>query len=523
MQVIITSGHPHSGYLGVHKELELGGIDSAQPSRREGVTPTTLTESLLRAHNSDPNVSGIVGQLSPGKAWQELAVDLFLGNLSQRNWGWADASTTWLLDFWLQFDEQTRFVLVYSSPSITIAKLMMQSDAKIDSLSVAVQSWIRWNSELLRFSSRHPERCLLVNAGAASQEPGALFSSANDLFDLGLNMPADAVPSNTGNLSALPSFLMDCMLEEFSETTSLFEELQSAAHIAGRHDQVRPEAARDAWEDYLASVTSCAKLHAAVEQLTARCHRAESEAQFAESDRNDARDQIEKISSLLSDSQAALEKRSEQESQLEIRNNQLKEENDILFLQMRQLQDALEQTESAYRESERQRLEASSRPNVAPTPSVSPRSTSQLVELALDMRQKIDGKNWYWAEHDGRWAGPETHGTLRLPAMGPGRYEVKLEVVDAMNPEILAGMQVTLCGIPLVLAREGKAYPSILKGVVNIEDAGLGGDWDISFQFPSLSSPAQRGSSDSRQLAIRLRSLRLRALLDSNERSSATN
>ena len=120
MQVIITSGHPHSGYLDVHKELELGGVDSAQPSRREGVTPATLTESLLRAHNTDLNVSGIVGQLSPGKAWQELAVDLFLGNLSQRNWGWADASTTWLLDFWLQFDEQTRFVLVYTSPSITI-------------------------------------------------------------------------------------------------------------------------------------------------------------------------------------------------------------------------------------------------------------------------------------------------------------------------------------------------------------------------------------------------------------------
>jgi len=105
--------------------------------------------------------------------------------------------------------------------------------------------------------------------------------------------------------------------------------------------------------------------------------------------------------------------------------------------------------------------------------------------------------------------------------MGPGRYELSLDIVDAIEPGILAGMQVTLCGIALVLVREGKSFPASLKrgsfpvslkGVAMIEDAGTRGYWDISFRFPSVSSPARRGSSDTRHLAIRLRSLRLRAL-----------
>ena len=96
--------------------------------------------------------------------------------------------------------------------------------------------------------------------------------------------------------------------------------------------------------------------------------------------------------------------------------------------------------------------------------------------------------------------------------MGPGRYEVNLDVVDAMDPEILADMQVTLCGVPLTLEREGKSYPAILKGIAVVDDNGTGRDWDFDFRFPNLASPAEHGSSDNRQLAIRLRSLRLRAL-----------
>jgi regulator of replication initiation timing len=510
VQVVITSGHPHSAYRLVHTALEAGGLQVARPSRREGLTPEALTEVILQAHNKDPNVPELLGQMFPGKVWEDLAVDLFLGNLTQQNWGWADASSTWLLDFWRHFDAQTRFVLVYSSPTNTIANMRAQSDAGVDSLPIAVESWIRWNSELLRFSARHQERCLLVNSTAALRSPRELMGSANKSFGLHAIEPSGEVPSSI-KPSTLESFLVARLLEDFPEASALYDELESAAHLADG-SCVRSVPLRDVWEDYLASISNLNRLHADFGQIAARCTRAESDLHGAENAREDAGKQLEELRNRVAESQQAAADVDEQRSQLVLRNSELIEENQLLFLQLKQLQEALDQTSLAHLESERQRLALASRPTVNSAPAARARIKGCLAEVAVDMRQQIDGKNWYWAEHDGRWAGPGTHGTLMLPAMGPGRYEVNLDVVDAMDPEILADMQVTLCGIPLILERASKSYPVTLKGVAVVENAAMDRDWDLSFRFPSLSSPAQRGSSDSRQLAIRLRSLRLRAI-----------
>jgi hypothetical protein len=511
VQVVITSGHPNSGYQLVHLALETGGVQAAHQSRREGLTPHALTDGILRAHNTDHHLIEVRGQMSPGKVWQDLAVDLFLGNLSQDNWGWADASTTWLLDFWLRFDPQTRFVLVYSSPAFSMGNMMLQAQTTVDSISLAVQSWIRWNAELLRFSARHPERCLLVNTVAVLRCPEALVGSANQSFDLHLS-ESSGVLRNADIPSALTSFLTDQLLEDFHEALALYDELESAAHLGDSHATVRSVAVRHAWEEYLASLSNLQRLHVEVGHLTEQRHRAESDFRSAVKDRQDSEEELETLRGRLEESQQVIANTDEQRSKILLRNTELVEENQLLFLQLKQLQAALEQTSLAHLESERQRLEFASRSAAAAGAAVPARAKGYLAEVAVDMRQEIDGKNWYWAEHDGRWAGPETHGTLRLPAMGPGRYEVNLDVVDAMDPEILADMQVTLCGIPLTLEREGKSYPIILKGVAVVGDVGVEGDWDLDFRFPSLVSPAQRGSTDNRQLAIRLRSLRLRAL-----------
>lgn len=473
VQVIITTGHPRSGYRPVHKVLEMGGVQSAHMSHREGLTPEAISDRILRAHDSGENGPSVLAPTPFDKVWQELADDLFVNNLSHASWGWADASATWLLDFWAGFDPQIHFVLVYSSPVATLADLMLEADTTVDLLPIAIQSWIRWNSELLRFSARHPKRCLLVNSAAATRCPKSLVDSANDLFDMRLNGPSYDEIIKAGGPSALASFLAEGLLEAFDEALVLYDELESAAHLYDGHTNVQSVAVRRATDEYLVSLSNLEQLRGRLKELQ------QSSVQIED-----------------------------QKAQLQLRNTALLEEDELLFLQLRQLQDALEHTESAYRESEKQRVELASRP-ITPAPIC---AQSNLTEVALDMRREIDGDNWYWAEHDGRWAGPGTCGTLRLPNMGRGRYELRLDIVDAIEPEILAGMQVMLCGIPLKLVREGKSFPASLKGMVTIEDAGTNGYWDIGFRFPSVSSPAQRGSSDIRQLAIRLRSLRLRAL-----------
>lgn len=516
VQVVITAGHPQSAYHLVHRVLESAGIQAAQRSRREGLTPEALEERILGAHGVNLQVPAKLGQLSPGNLWRDLAVDLFLGNLGTGNWGWADARAIWLLDFWLRFDEQTRFVLVYCSPTLAIANMVTHGGAEMEPLASAMNSWMRWNSELLRFSSRHPSRCLLVNSAAAMRYPSALVASANELLRIHLAEPPPA-DGDVGS-SALVSLLTNGLVDEFSEAFALYDELESAAHLQDGQVSVTPSLMQPAWEEYLGTVSRVEKLRIDLVEERARHHRVELALQEAATARVVSAKELDEVRASLESTYQAMTFSDEREDQLTTRNSSLIKENELLFLQLKQLQEALEQTTSANADSQRHCLELAAQAAAVDAA----RAKGQLGEVALDMRREIDGTNWYWAEHDGRWAGPGKYGTLRLPAMGPGRYELNLEVVGAMDPEIVAGMQVTLCGVPLALTREGRKYPAVLKGVVTLEQDTAPGDWSVGFEFPKLLSPAQRGSTDRRELAIRLRTVRLRAVQNGSGKSSVT-
>src|ERR1035438_8187001 len=171
VKVIVTCGHPESGYHVIHEALVAAGLARAQPSYREAISPTALQERLLRARDSSP-AKGLTANsdLSP-KIWHDLATDLFNGNSTGKDWGWADARTTWLLEFWKSFDPAIRFVLVYSAPELTIAKMLQAMDATPDNVSHAVTSWMTHNTELLRFYNRNRELCTLVNARTVMHAP----------------------------------------------------------------------------------------------------------------------------------------------------------------------------------------------------------------------------------------------------------------------------------------------------------------------------------------------------------------
>ena len=81
MKVVLTCGHPFSGYERVHTALINGGMMEARVSHREGLSPQDLHERMARALDAVPG--GAVFQLAPGKVWESLAVDLFLAFLGE--------------------------------------------------------------------------------------------------------------------------------------------------------------------------------------------------------------------------------------------------------------------------------------------------------------------------------------------------------------------------------------------------------------------------------------------------------
>jgi hypothetical protein len=178
----------------------------------------------------------------------------------------------------------------------------------------------------------------------------------------------------------------------------------------------------------------------------------------------------------------------------------LAQENELLLLQLHQVQEELE----------RVFMQQQSAPAAQARTAALPVFGSQAVELLFDLRQDFDGENWYQAEHDGRWAGPNEASTFRMAALHGGEYELQLDVVDAMEPDILFGMEVLFNGAPVTVEAGWEGYPALVQGRFRA-DSGES-VWEFRFKFPRLVSPSERGSDDHRRLAVRMRSLRLKAI-----------
>ena len=575
MKVLLTCGHPDSGFALVHDVMLSAGVAPARPSRREQVTATDLQARLLQALGIDPAGDADV-PAAPGHLWQELAVDLFLGNMSAEVWGWADAATLPLLDFWREFDNQTLFLLVYSSPAYAVAQALQGQPATADAVDRIVAGWTACNNRLLRFFHRHRERCELVEVASALHAPDRLVERAGERWGLGLLPPAP-VTGRRGD-SAVAAALAKALVQDHDEAHALFAELESVAGLdssaseaaddlcawdeyrAERQDlaaaiadagALRENAARlqqlnddlqkalddrSAWVDPASVQAREARLRTENEVLHTQVHQLQEEVELhflRDQQRLERDDELAKAleakdgAAQLLREQLAREQEekkrlvAEHEKQIGQLGEQLaawrragesavpqsaldetRKENELLLLQVHQLQEELEHHYLKNRElAER----ADGEPFLLRF-----LQRNQPSEVIVDLRDEIDGRNWYHAEDDGRWAGPAASSTLRIPALLPGDYTLEIDVVDAMSPAILEGMEVYLNGarIPTELPA-GADYPALVSGRFSTADVPTAPAWQFEFRFKDLISPVQRGESDPRIMAVRIRSLAL--------------
>ena len=141
------------------------------------------------------------------------------------------------------------------------------------------------------------------------------------------------------------------------------------------------------------------------------------------------------------------------------------------------------------------------------------------------MRQFINGMNWYDPEHDGRWAGPGTRSTVRLPSLSEGRYKLTMNVVSTMSRKIFDRMEISVDNAklrtkrnlrtnlhgPLGMWKRTRAkldssvspFPAEIEASFKVGKA-TGEPGELVLEFPEAVSPAERGEPDSRHLTARI-------------------
>jgi hypothetical protein len=595
-RVLLTCGHVSSGFELVHEVLQAAGLAMAQPSRREQLSATDLQARLLKTLGIDAQ-SGAEAPAVLGQLWRELAVDLFLANMSADAWGWADAATVPLLDFWHDFDTQSRFVLVYSSPEFAVARALRGQAATAESVDRILTNWIACNHRLLHFFHRHRARCEVVNVMSALHAPAELMQHLAGRWGLPLQAPAIAAMPRAA--SAVAGRLARALVQHRTDAQALFAELESVTCVDGSAaavaealqawteysaqqnelelaradaDKLRREMARlqqahehaqktiadrAQWVDPGPMQAAQLELRKENELLLAQLHRVQEELeqhflrnqqlnqradelgkaldaqkrsenaqreQLTRENEASARNaaelkaQLQKLGSerdahakLAAERLVQIEKLRKQLTEspaeaaspaLETKNKELTQENELLLLQLHQVQEELEHYYLQNQELSKKVGQSSYLTRFL--------RDNQPAEVVVDLRGEIDGENWYHAEEDGRWAGPNKTSTLMLPALLPGKYSLDLHVVDAMTPAILQGMEIYLNGMHIPTEKVlGDGFPAVVQGRFCSEQISSCENWQFEFRFETLMSPAERGEADDRALAVRVKALEL--------------
>lgn len=169
MHKLIIVGHQSSNFQDTFKLLQSYGVNDAKPSRREGYTPLEISKIICQAHGIDDiSVSSSLEpnfrQLEVGNVWHGLALDLMLGNMDSKIWGWADTNSIYLLNFWRDIDPEITFVLVYSNPEDVLLQSGQDQNLTLEDLETKIEQWIAYNEALLYFYNRNKDRSFLVHS-----------------------------------------------------------------------------------------------------------------------------------------------------------------------------------------------------------------------------------------------------------------------------------------------------------------------------------------------------------------------
>lgn len=177
-------------------------------------------------------------RLLPGKFGEQLAAEIFFANMEVPLWGWHDSRSTWLLDFWAEFDPRLVFILVCFPPDYLLARRMETQASKPLCVDEVVAFWKDFHEQLLQFYHRFPERCLLVDVDDSSTQFEALADACHAKWNLPLDVASEVLHKPFSSPDPLFRHLAGDFLCDQPEASSLWNELKATLTSFSSPDKV---------------------------------------------------------------------------------------------------------------------------------------------------------------------------------------------------------------------------------------------------------------------------------------------
>ena len=277
MNKLVVVGHPYSDYQRAEEFLYQAGMQSVLPSRREALKPSDINHILMEEYQTksilDVELNQPFEPVQVNALWQSLSLDLMLGNLNQKLYGWADPNTILFMDYWKAIDSLA-FIFVYEHPIEMLRKQIkahIQQNAleNLDSITDRViYQWKAYHRSILAFYKQNKDRCIVLSLdtieshvetckSAISRLISAPFSVDQSEYEQYIQAPHrqqdknEVLSDNDLPKEAINEFLnidrfLDYFLEKImSEDRSIlqvYNELQKTAIVASKLDKQKVKA-----------------------------------------------------------------------------------------------------------------------------------------------------------------------------------------------------------------------------------------------------------------------------------------
>jgi hypothetical protein len=368
--ILVTASSHEMPLNGIGKSLEMLGVNS--PLEIEGARICSINDWLKKANAR--------GSANPGRALQIALSEIFLANLdntNQTHWGWADYRNTNLLDFWHEFDDQIRFLLVVESPLHLLARLTLKGELVADdSRLLALTQWTLSVEKIISFYRSWPDICLLTNSLAWSHQESEVvksvvswlaldemeveFKENNELQDQSLLVLSQFLKLNPEELELVDHLWQQVIALSPSPDQSLVE--HSALLLAEQSFAQLTQLKKDTESLQVANQTKSEKIY----QLQSEIKAFQKQVVSHESDREelstslnglkvDSETQKDKLIKFQVELKELKEKNIDLEGQLsyekskppfdpslELKLKDFEQENELLILQLHQVQEELE-------------------------------------------------------------------------------------------------------------------------------------------------------------------------------------
>lgn len=222
MHTIIVCGTPWCKLKTIQQILNEAGVSTARAEPSSNTIDISAWYERVFFDQHEPT-----SPLRVSKACELAVSQIFLTHWDQPVWGWSDSRSTWLLDFWRDFDETTHFVLFYTPAHSVLANALTNVSLDQFDHKFILDQWCAYQTEMLKFFHRNRNRCILLHADKVLAAPQSLIREINQQFKLNLHEQLNDL-NPPEKITPLDLLLVQQFLQSHPATLALEQEIHAS-------------------------------------------------------------------------------------------------------------------------------------------------------------------------------------------------------------------------------------------------------------------------------------------------------